>query len=74
MLPTSEFRESDDDSGPDRFDNDRLLRQLPNGALSMTSQDNITHRGSKSWIHSKKCMAESLDFDEMESVVWRKVQ
>lgn len=29
---------------------------------------------NESWIHGKKCTTDSLDFDETESVIWRKHQ
>lgn len=40
---------------------------------SMPEHDEYEFRPSQAWIHSKKTDAESLDFEETESVMWRKV-
>jgi chloride channel 7 len=48
--------------------------ELLSGVRNIGSNLNVGNRASKQWIMSKRNMAESMDFDEMESVVWRKHQ
>ena len=36
-------------------------------------QESPANRQSRAWMDAKKKVAESMDFDEMESIMWRKV-
>jgi hypothetical protein len=58
-------------------DNDFISEKGSNAQLLrsgvMNPGGNVTGRESRQWMESKRCVAESMDFEEMESVMWRKV-
>jgi hypothetical protein len=55
-----------------RASDDELERKEGNALLRGAGGAGTT-RESQEWLITKKCAAESMDFEEMESVMWRKV-
>ena len=65
---TSEYG-SDNDGDKKVTESNRLVK---NSDLSNFSED-TEFRASKTWINSDKKAKQSMDFEETESVMWRKV-
>ena len=54
-------------------DHDGNAKRYPNKDDTLNAETSPEFRPSQAWIHSKKSAVQSLDFEETESVMWRKV-
>ena len=61
----------DGDNEKRSSESNRLVKETN---MSHSESDDFEFRPSQSWIYSQKTTAESLDFEETESVMWRKVR